>query len=153
MTSFCNVFSINVILNVLQSSSSTIFILTFFSKFLFSNLILVYWDILQESTTHRNFLLGKLLVYNSIILGIKAAWKIKFRFLIWCIFRLRWLFTCYCGRLKFRLILNYFLHFAKSHYFILRFQDNVACSHSLNDFTIFWDSIDFLLFRIFFLPH
>ena len=100
IASFCNVY---VILHVLQSSSNTIFFLTFVSNFIFSNLILAFWDILQDSTTHRNFLLSKLFVYNAMILGIKAAWKIKCRFLILRIFRLSRLFTCYCGRLKFRL--------------------------------------------------
>ena len=47
---------------------------------------------------------------------------------------------------------TYFPHFAKSHYFILHFEDNVARSRSfILNFTIFGDSIDFLLFRIFFL--
>ena len=106
--SFCSVFSINVILHVLQSSCNTIFFLTFVSDFIFSNLILAYWDILQDSTAHRNFLLGKLFAHNAIILEIKAAWKRKFRFLIFRIFRLSRLFTCYCGRLKFRLISHLF---------------------------------------------
>ena len=117
IASFCNVY---VILHVLQSSSHTIFFLTFVSNFIFSNLILAYWDILQDSTTHRNFLLRKLFVYNATILGIKAAWKIKFCFLISRTFRLSRLFTYYCGRLKLRLtystlifptLLNYIILF------------------------------------------
>ena len=48
------------------------------------------------------------------------------------------------------LLHTYFPHFAKSHYFILHFQDNVTRSRSfILGFTILWDSIDFLLFRIF----
>ena len=116
-----------------------------------SNLILVYWDILQDSTTHRNFLLRKLFLYNAMILGIKATWKIKFDFLILRIFRLSRLLRKV--KISAYLFYTYFPHFAKSHYFILRFQDNVARLRSLFWILHFFGiQLTFFYFSYFFFP-